>query len=101
MSVRFTPEARDQAEASDIWWRTHRDEARDMFARELLAAQELVASTPSLGTFYTMLEETPVRRLLMPKTRHHIYYTLRREADEDEVVILAVWGAPKAEGPFL
>jgi hypothetical protein len=34
MKVRFTPEAEEQAEAIDSWWRQHRMDARGLFARE-------------------------------------------------------------------
>ena len=38
----FTPEAQEQADECDAWWREHRDE-RDLFARELAGATELVS----------------------------------------------------------
>jgi hypothetical protein len=79
MKVRFTPEADEQADTSDRRWREHRD-ARDLFARELADTIALVVSTPTLGTIYTVLHGQPVRKVLMPKTRHHVYYTT--EGDE-------------------
>ncbi len=72
MKVRFTPEAEKQADESDTWWREHRD-VRDLFARELAA--------------------------IMPKTRTCLYYTADIEAGV--ILVHAVWGAPRGEGPKL
>jgi hypothetical protein len=35
------------------------------------------------------------RRVLMPKTAHHVY----QRVDSDQVVILAVWGARRQRSP--
>jgi len=40
-----------------------------------------------------------VRRVVLPKTRHHVYYEVDRK--NDLVMILAVWGAPRGRGPTL
>jgi hypothetical protein len=37
--------------------------------------------------------------LLLPRTHHHVYYEVNRK--DDEVTILAAWGAPKGRGPKL
>jgi len=94
----FTPEAAGHADVCDAWWRDHRD-ARDLFARELADAKELIRKSPLVGTMYTVLDGLPVRRVLLPKTRTHLYYSI--DADKGIVMVLAVWGAPKGRGPFL
>jgi hypothetical protein len=38
-----------------------------------------------------------VHRLLMAKTRNHVYYAI----EETEIVVLAIWGAPTGRGPKL
>ena len=38
-----------------------------------------------------------VYRVLMPRTRHHIYYVLRT----DVAFVVSVWGAVKGHGPKL
>jgi hypothetical protein len=40
-----------------------------------------------------------VRRVLLPETRNHVYYKIDRGAGV--VMIVAVWGAPRAKGPAL
>jgi len=72
MKARFTPEADEQADKSDRWSREHRD-VHDLFARELAATIALLVGNPTLGTIYTVLHAQPMRKVLMPKTRHHVY----------------------------
>jgi hypothetical protein len=98
MKARFTPEAEEHVEASDTWWREHRD-ARDLFARELAATVALLLVTPTLGTIYTVLDGQPVRKFLMPKTQHHVYFT--SDAEAGVLLVHAVWGAPRGRGPKL
>jgi hypothetical protein len=57
----------------------------------------MIARTPELGTVYTERHATAVRRVLLPKTKNHVYYEIDRE--NAVVTILAVWGAPKGRGP--
>jgi hypothetical protein len=98
MKVRFTPDAQEQADECDRWWRHHRT-ARDLFAREPAGTKELLLSNPKFGTVCTILDGQPVRELLMPKTRHHLYYVA--DVDADMIIIHAVWGAPRESGPTL
>jgi len=98
MKLAFTPEAEEQADECDAWWREHRD-ARDLFARELAGAKELLPKSPHVGTMYAVLDGFPVRRVRLPKTRTHVYYSI--DAENGVVMIFAVWGAPKGRGPFL
>jgi len=97
MKVSFTPEAEEQVEASDTWWRENRKDAHDLFARELAATKALLAISPKLGTIYTILDGRPMRRVLMAKTRHHVYYAA--DLDAGVIVIHAVWGAPRGIEP--
>jgi hypothetical protein len=98
MKVQFTPEAEEHADTSDTWWREHR-EVRDLFARELADTTALLLVTPKLGTIYTILDGQPVRKVLMPRTQHHIYFT--SDIDAGVILIHAVWGAPRGRGPKL
>jgi hypothetical protein len=94
----FTPEAEEQADECDRWWREHRD-TRDRFARELAAAKTLPSEGHIVGPVYTSLDGMTVRRVLLRKTKAHLYYATDRDADL--VTILAVWGAPRGRGPHL
>jgi plasmid stabilization system protein ParE len=99
MKVRFTPEAEEQADEIDTWWRRHRRDARDLFANELASMKALLVSMPKFGSVYTILDGQPVRKVLMPKTKHHLYYTAN--SGDGIIIVHAVWGAPKEGGPRL
>ena len=64
--------------------------ARDLFARGLAGIKEVLLSNPKLGTVYTVLDGHPVRKVLMPKTHHHVYYAADLEAD---VIMIPRYGA--------
>jgi plasmid stabilization system protein ParE len=99
MNLVFTPEADRQATEMDTWWRERRPDARDLFARELAEIRARLTSTPSIGIVHTTQSGRPARRVLMPKTRNYVFYEVRE--DEDLVIVLAVWGAPRGSGPKL
>jgi len=99
MKVVFTPEAEQQADEMDTWWRAHRPKAPGLFARELAAVRESIAGTPTLGVRYRTRSGKVAQRILMPKTRTHVYFEVDEE--QDMVVVLAVWGAPRRRGPRL
>ena len=69
-----------------------------MFEQELDAAVDRALLDPNLGRVYPQSERTvAVRRLLLPRTRNHLYYSVRG----DELIVLSVWGATKRRGPRL
>jgi plasmid stabilization system protein ParE len=83
----------------DAWWRAHRREAKTLFTEELRDTQRRLAEKPDLGLLFVHRGGVAVRRLLMERTRNHVYY----EVDESEgvVMIVALWGAVKGSGPDL
>lgn len=83
----------------DRWWRENRPAAPGLLAQELADARRLLATTPELGAPYVERGDVLVRRLLLRKTQNHVYYEIDRAARV--VVIIALWGAPKSEGPTL
>ena len=95
MRVVFTPEAAAQADHCDSWWRQHRPSAPGLFARELVEAAGLVAQAPGIGPVHRTIDGHPVRRLLLKKTRNHVYYVV----EADRIVVHSVWGAVKGRGP--
>ena len=99
MKTRLTAPARQQADRIDRWWRENRPAARDLFARELAEARALLAATPEADSPYAERQGVLVRRVLLPRSQQHVYYEVDRE--NDLVMILAVWGAPRGRGPRL
>jgi hypothetical protein len=99
MKLFFTPEAEQQAEECDTWWRGNRKGTPDLFASELAAAKALVLMAPNVGSLYALLDGQPVRRVLMHKTGNHLYYVV--DSDKDQIVVHSIWGGPKERGPKL
>lgn len=97
--VEFSPEALQQAHRIMDWWNENRPKAPELFLDELDAAIEQLATMPSSGRSYTRTKVVGMRRLLMPRTRHHVYYTIAN--DQQLVRIHAIWYASRRAGPKL
>ena len=89
----MTEEAQRQARAERKWWRANRD-AQHLFTEELRAARTILAHGPK-HEIYGYFDGQPVRRLLLEKTRCHLYYVV----SESLVRIVAVWGATRGAAP--
>jgi plasmid stabilization system protein ParE len=98
MKLRLARRALADAKRLKTWWRENRPAASDVFEEELNAALDRIAVKPNIGVLYERGNlEAPVRRLLLPKTKNHVYYAVH----EDEIVVVSIWGAPKEHGPKL
>ena len=95
--VRLAPRRLSEAKRIKSWWNANRPAAPDLFDDELSAAIEQLAGTPTIETLYPAAVGVTVRRLLLPTTQNHVYYTVAGH----EVVVLSVWGAPRPRGPQL
>jgi len=99
--VRFvlSKRARRQIEKIQRWWAENRRFAPALFLDELAETQRRLSTKPTLGVMYVAHESAVVRRILLKKTSHHLYY--RYVAERDELTVLAVWGALRERGPKL
>ncbi len=70
-----------------------------MFLDELAAAERQLRTAPELGSIYIERGKRIIRRVLLPKTGTHVYYSL--DANDELVTILAVWGAQRGRTPRL
>ena len=95
--VVFTKNADTQASAIEDWWIENRPAAPEMFARELDAIVRLLERSPMLGTTYAEAPVPGVRRILIGRSRYHVY----REVDVPAriVTITAVWHSGRGSGP--
>jgi plasmid stabilization system protein ParE len=91
-------EAQERFEAEDRWWREHRD-AKELFVTEFEEALRQIASTPGIGQRYRRSRGQLIQRVLMPKTRCHVYYF--HDLNRDVVEIHSIWGARRRRGPSL
>jgi plasmid stabilization system protein ParE len=100
VKLEISKRAHRQIERIQAWWVKQRPVAPSLFLDELAAAECQLRATPELGSIYNTEHTTgTVRRVLLPKTHHHLYYRYR--ADRGELTVLCVWGNPKERGPKL
>jgi plasmid stabilization system protein ParE len=97
--VGFSRTADAQVETIESWWRENRSAAPDMFSRELEAAVRLLEVAPLIGKAYPEAPVPEVRRLLIGRSRYHIYWEV--DAGSHAVTVLAVWHARRGTGPRL
>ena len=95
--VELSPEALEQAQAIRAWWLENRPEAPDLFVDELGAAIRKLGILPRGGARYEATTLREMRRLMMPRTRHHVYYTV--DDNSRLVRIHAIWHTSRGHGP--
>ncbi len=97
--LEVAPQANAQIETIGAWWRVNREAAPELFAHELANALETLTARPRSGVVYTKRRGATIRRLLLPRTHYHVYFSYEEEADLVEV--RAVWHAARGAGPTL
>lgn len=97
--VERTRRARAQAKAAHAWWKANRTASPELFRQEFREAVELMASSPGVGTPYPDAGIPGLRRLILPKTRFHVYYV--HDPMADYVLVVAVWSALRGRPPEL
>ena len=93
------PRAEGHIKRISAWWRANRSGAPELFATELADALELLPTNPSLGVGYAERRGVAIRRLLLPRSRYHIYFSYDEAGGLIEV--RAVWHAVRGRGPSL
>lgn len=78
--VELSPEALGQAETIRAWWIENREAAPDLFVDELGAAIRKLGVMPRIGSRYDAPGQREMRRVLMPRTRYQVYYTVNEDA---------------------
>lgn len=91
--------ASQQLKEIDAWWRAHRPDAEALVADEFERCVELLENTPGVGSLFRKTSVLGVRRLVMKKTRHFVYYV--HDPAHSVVYVIAVWGMPKEGSPPL
>jgi plasmid stabilization system protein ParE len=97
LPVQTTPEADAQIHKIDEWWRRNRPSAPNLFLDELTGSFDVIGHTPQIGRLYRQSPVPGTRRILLKRSRYHVYYVPRAE----EVRVLAVWHAQRGVGPPL
>lgn len=100
MKLRYTTEARDAIRHRHRWWIANREKAPTLFAEELKATvDKLRANMDAARQRYSGEGAETVWRVLMPRTRHHVYYW--RDEAADIATVLLVANAIAETGPDL
>lgn len=97
MKVELSNEAKRQAREENAWWRKNRD-AKGLFTEELREARKVLKEGPK-HQVYAYIDGVAVRRLLLEKTRCHVYYIVLER--ENLVRVVAIWGARRGRMPKL
>ena len=98
-SVLVTASAECQLVAINRWWEDRRPAAPDLFRQELSRAFARLATVPATGAVFESAAVPGSRRILLPRSRYHLYYTMH--ADRGEVLVRAVWHASRGQRPKL
>lgn len=96
-SLRILPDALEQMDAANEWWRKNRPAAPDLFEEELDAVFREIVTFPELGRSTPHPIFPTARRLEMLRTRYAVFYDYSRASDE--VAVFAVWSSHRGEGP--
>ena len=99
MRVELAPRARAQVRQIDAWWKTNRLAAPTLFSDELVRLLERLAEGMSPGVNYPFGGGFEVRRVMLARSRYHVYYSIERDAEL--VKVRAVWHAVRGRGPSL
>lgn len=94
MKVELSEEADAQVKEIDAWWRLNRLAAPELFTTELEQTLSALGQTPTLGAPYEAGTKG-VRRILLERTHHHLYFVER----EETLYVIAVWNAFRGRGP--
>jgi hypothetical protein len=96
LRVDFFPEALAELEARRRWWRENRDEEQ-LFDEELAVATKALEERATTFPVFVVLGQRRVYRILMKKTRCHLYF----EIAGDVVMVVSAWGATRERTPHV
>jgi plasmid stabilization system protein ParE len=99
LKIELSPDAVQQIQAIASWWQTNRTSAPHLFRDELSATLETLKTSPMAARAYPQPAIPGLRRLLLQRTRYHVYFT--HHENRGLVFIHAVWHATRGRGPRL
>jgi hypothetical protein len=89
VKVRFTPEARLAVREKRAWWEQHREKAPALFVQELaVIVAKLRDGTDEERQQFAARGGHIIWRILMPKTRNHVYYRIDEIAGVVDVLLV-------------
>ena len=79
--------------------RANRPNAPKLFRNELRRVFELLSAYPNAGALCEDPDLPGVRRILLPATKHYLYYQVQEA--EQRIVVLAVWSTHRGDRPAI
>ncbi|MBA3451808.1 MAG: type II toxin-antitoxin system RelE/ParE family toxin [Deltaproteobacteria bacterium] len=98
-TVVIVNEAEEQLRGIVEWWTANRPAVPALALDEFERCVMLLENSPDVGLGFHRTAVPGVRRLVMKKTKHCLYYV--HDVDNAVVYVIAVWGAPKEGDPVL
>ncbi|MBI2893554.1 MAG: type II toxin-antitoxin system RelE/ParE family toxin [Deltaproteobacteria bacterium] len=98
-TVVVVAEAEEQLREIIEWWVENRPAAPALVLEEFARCVELLEHSPDAGPRFLRTRVPGVRRLVMKRTRHLVYYV--HDEENAVVYIITVWGAPREGDPAL
>lgn len=87
MKVKFTPRGELRALKANAWWRKNRPDTSELFAEELACAVSDLETIPHLGTPHPARRPL-LKRLLLEKTKCHLYFEVDDQKDETRILMI-------------
>lgn len=97
--VILSPHVQDQILEALVWWHANRDKAPRLLEQEIDRALTVISERPRLGAKLASTRVSGLQRILLRKTRFHLYY--QHDLETDEVYVLALWQAERESLPPL
>jgi len=97
MRFKISPRAGQQIRKASRWWLANRTAAPTMLVYELDAAYALIGDMPFAGEGVLHSRIVGLRRVLLGRTQHYLYYVVSEDASVIE--ILSLWHTSRGKPP--
>ncbi len=97
--MRIALRAKLEIDRAKRWWAANHPAAPGAVTAEIRSAIKLIRAQPGLAPHARDTDLPGIRRLLLPRTRYHLYYLY--DPEEDAVDILALWHSARGSSPTL
>jgi plasmid stabilization system protein ParE len=97
--VVLVAEAEEQFRRAVEWWQANRGDAPTILVDEFEQAAVLLEEMPGIGPRFSRASSPGIRRILLRRSNHWIYYTT--DPKHPVVYVLAVWSAFRRADPRL
>ena len=97
LTLRILPRAEREIAHASQWWIENRPDAGSLFEGELMRAFTLLCEHPLIGQSSRSARWPQLRRILLPRTRYFLYYSVHR--DQGAVEVFALWHAGRGSQP--